>query len=84
MCKAKDGPRVIAVEPQYSGAQAESLKETLKKDGIVVEVVIIDPLARALDPGYSMTNETKMRAVLEPLGEHGGAAQPVRGTAFSG
>jgi zinc transport system substrate-binding protein len=58
-CK-EHGVRVIAVEPQYSKASAESLKRELDKKGIAVELIEIDPLETAPaaagkadpDPGY--------------------------------
>lgn len=39
--------RVIAVEPQYSRAQAEALQASLKRDKIDVTIVTIDPLETA-------------------------------------
>ena len=39
--------RVIAVEPQYSSAQAEVLRDSLKRDKIDVKIVTIDPLETA-------------------------------------
>jgi zinc transport system substrate-binding protein len=52
LCRQKDGPRVIAVEPQYSKAQAEALQRTLKDDGIHVVIVTLDPLETAeIPPG---------------------------------
>jgi zinc transport system substrate-binding protein len=58
-CKDHD-VSVIAVEPQYSKARAESLKRELDKKGIAVELIEIDPLETAPaaagkadpDPGY--------------------------------
>ena len=47
---------VIAIEPQYSKAQAEALKNQLAKLGVTVELVEVDPLetapaaANKLDP----------------------------------
>lgn len=73
LCKKKDGPRVIAVEPQYSNAQAEALQASLKKDGIHVEIVMLDPLETAdiastskfnPDPGYYFK---KMRENIDTL-----------------
>jgi ABC-type Zn uptake system ZnuABC Zn-binding protein ZnuA len=43
LCK-KENVSVIAVEPQYSQAQAESLQTTLKKAGVDVAIVVLDPL----------------------------------------
>ncbi len=61
MCKEK-GVRVIAVEPQYSKQSAEVLQKHLKKEGLMVELVEIDPLETAPvadnngnpDPAYYM------------------------------
>ena len=46
MCKAKK-VSLIAVEPQYSKAQAEALQATLKREGIEVRIVTLDPLETA-------------------------------------
>jgi zinc transport system substrate-binding protein len=73
LCRDKDGPRVIAVEPQYSRAQADALQTTLKQDGIDVEIVTLDPLETAdipsgkmfnPDPGYYLK---KMRENIDTL-----------------
>jgi ABC-type Zn uptake system ZnuABC Zn-binding protein ZnuA len=73
LCREKDGPRVIAVEPQYSKAQAEALKRTLEKDNIHVEIITLDPLETAEvsspktfnpDPGYYLK---KMRENIDSL-----------------
>jgi zinc transport system substrate-binding protein len=45
-CK-KENVSVIAVEPQYSRAQAEALQATLKADGIDVAVISLDPMETA-------------------------------------
>lgn len=58
-CK-KENVRVIAVEPQYSKALAETLQRTMKARGVAVTLVEIDPLETAPiaagavnpDPGY--------------------------------
>ncbi len=39
--------RIIAVEPQYSRAQAEALQASLKRDNIDIRIVTIDPLETA-------------------------------------
>ncbi len=46
-CRATDGPRVIAIERQYSGAPAEALADSLKREGIRVEIITLDPLETA-------------------------------------
>ncbi|MBI2807333.1 MAG: zinc ABC transporter substrate-binding protein [Planctomycetes bacterium] len=46
LCK-QEKISLIAVEPQYSKAQAESLQETLAKAGIDVPIVTLDPLETA-------------------------------------
>ena len=43
LCKAED-VRVIAIEPQYKTAGAETLKKELANRGIEVELVEVDPL----------------------------------------
>ncbi len=45
-CKKGD-VRVIAVEPQYSQAQAETLQRTLKKAGIDARIITLDTLETA-------------------------------------
>ena len=42
--------RLFAVEPQYSQRQAETLQNSLKRDGIDVRIVLIDPLETAPIP----------------------------------
>jgi ABC-type Zn uptake system ZnuABC Zn-binding protein ZnuA len=64
--------KVIAVEPQYSRAPAESLQRSLKTKGIDVTIVELDPLETASavegkqtpDPGYYLK---KMRANIDTL-----------------
>lgn len=46
LCK-KENVRVIAVEPQYSRALAETLQRTMKARGVTVTLVEIDPLETA-------------------------------------
>ena len=61
-CK-KDKIAVIAVEPQYSTKLADALEASLKRDGIDVKIITLDPLETAApedpkakkfnpDPGY--------------------------------
>jgi len=72
LCRDKDGSRVIAVEPQYSRAQAEALQRTLESDGIQVKIITLDPLETVetengkIDPGYYLK---KMRENIERLAE---------------
>jgi zinc transport system substrate-binding protein len=71
LCRAKD-VRVIAVEPQYSKGQAESLQKSLKGRGLEVTIVTLDPLETAPvadkklnpDPGYYLA---KMRENIDTL-----------------
>jgi ABC-type Zn uptake system ZnuABC Zn-binding protein ZnuA len=69
----KDGVRVIAVEPQYKRAPAETLQRSLKEKNHDVEIVEIDPLETVEvpagkkhnpDPGYYLK---KMRENFEKL-----------------
>lgn len=69
----KDKVRVIAKEPQYSGAPAEALKRNLKAKGVEVEIIDLDPLETAPvaagkkynpDPGYYLK---KMRENIDTL-----------------
>ena len=63
---------VIAVEPQYSHAQAESLQRDLKTKGIDIKIVTLDPLETAPvaegknnpDPDYYLN---KMRENIDTL-----------------
>jgi zinc transport system substrate-binding protein len=64
---------LIAVEPQYSTSQAETLQATLKGKGLDVKIVTLDPLETAPlaegskvnpDPGYYLK---KMRANIDTL-----------------
>jgi zinc transport system substrate-binding protein len=75
LCRKEDGPRVIAVEPQYSTAQAKALQESLKNRKVDVEIVMLDPLETAEvprgkmfnpDPGYYLN---KMRENIDRLSE---------------
>lgn len=43
LCKSK-GIRVIAVEPQYSRATPEALQRSLRRDGIEIQIIELDPL----------------------------------------
>jgi ABC-type Zn uptake system ZnuABC Zn-binding protein ZnuA len=73
ICKKQD-VRVIAVEPQYSAAQAETIRDALKKKNVDVTIVTIDPLETAPvsgkhgkynpDPDYYFT---KMRENIDSL-----------------
>lgn len=72
LCKEKK-VSVIAVEPQYSPAQAQSLRDTLKKsDNLDVAIVVLDPLETAdmtgrkhnPDPQYYLK---KMRENIDTL-----------------
>lgn len=65
--------RLFAVEPQYSKRQAETLQNSLKRDGIDVRIVLIDPLETAPvaegkrynpDPGYYLQ---RMRENIDTL-----------------
>jgi zinc transport system substrate-binding protein len=49
LCKEK-GVRVIAVEPQFKTTSAETLKKQLASDGVMVELVEIDPLETVAAP----------------------------------
>ena len=63
---------VIAVEPQYSRAQAETLQATLKGKGVEVQIITLDPLETAPtakgknnpEPGYYLQ---KMRENINTL-----------------
>ena len=61
---------VIATEPQYEEKEAETLKTELKKKGVEVELIVIDPLETAdpkdLDADWY---ERKMRQNLDTLVE---------------
>ncbi len=64
--------RVIAVEPQYSRAQAEALRDSLKRDKIELTIVTIDPLETAPIATGSMNPDpaffiTKMRENIDTL-----------------
>jgi zinc transport system substrate-binding protein len=66
LCKEK-GVRVIAVEPQYSKESAEALQKQLRRDGIELEIVEVDPLETArgeLGPDFYVT---KMRENISKL-----------------
>lgn len=74
-CKKPDGPRVIAVEPQYSKAQAELIVQELKEKGISVRIITLDPLETAdiaagqkfnPDPGHYLKT---MRKNIDTLAE---------------
>ena len=62
LCKEKK-VTLIAIEPQYLGTQAESLQATLKKDGVDVQIITVDPLETVKlegnrsnpDPAYYLT-----------------------------
>jgi ABC-type Zn uptake system ZnuABC Zn-binding protein ZnuA len=72
LCRDPNGPRVIAVEPQYSHNQAEALKADLARDKVNVEIISLDPLETAdrqdgkfnPDPGYYIK---KMRENIDTL-----------------
>jgi ABC-type Zn uptake system ZnuABC Zn-binding protein ZnuA len=68
---AKDeGIRVIAVEPQYpQKTSAKTLRDSLKGQGVIVQMVVVDPLETAElkqvdDPSWY---ETRMRKNIEDL-----------------
>ena len=71
LCKDQN-VSVIAVEPQYSKAQAESLQATLKASGVDVKIIVLDPLEtvdvekgkKNPDPGYYLK---KMRENIDTL-----------------
>ncbi len=71
LCK-KEKISVIAVEPQYSQAQAEALQRDLKHHGLDIQIVTLDPLETAdpvkgkynPDPDYYLT---KMRENIDTL-----------------
>lgn len=71
LCKEKH-VTVIAVEPQYSTKQAETLRDTLKRAGVDVQIVMLDPLETAdlpagkknPDPEYYLK---KMRENIDTL-----------------
>jgi ABC-type Zn uptake system ZnuABC Zn-binding protein ZnuA len=72
-CKSNN-VRVIAVEPQYSKAQAEAIRDAVKRHGIDVQLVTFDPIETAPisgkhgpfnpDPDYYLT---KMRENIDNL-----------------
>jgi ABC-type Zn uptake system ZnuABC Zn-binding protein ZnuA len=69
LCK-KEKIRVIAVEPQYSKAGAETLARQLQAHKLTVHLVVVDPLETAdppLDPGLYLR---KMRENIEVLAKH--------------
>lgn len=70
LCK-KHEVSVIAVEPQYSRASADQLRDELRRRGLAVEVIEIDPVETAepgdLDAGYY---ERVMRRNVETLAKH--------------
>ena len=49
LCR-KENICVVAVEKQYSTAQAEALQRSLKAKGVAVEIVLLDPLETAEIP----------------------------------
>ena len=55
LCKDKK-IALIAVEPQYSRMQAESLQANLKRDGVEVKIVSLDPLETAPIPAGKKFN----------------------------
>jgi zinc transport system substrate-binding protein len=73
LCQSED-VRVIAKEPQYSGAQSEAIRDALKRKGIEVTIIEIDPIETAPisgkhglynpDPEYYLT---KMRENIDAL-----------------
>lgn len=73
LCKTKD-VRVIAIEPQYSAAQAENIRDAVKRHGIDIKIVTFDPIETAPisgkhgpgnpDPDYYLT---KMRENIDNL-----------------
>lgn len=74
-CRQPDGPRVIAVEPQYSKTQAEAITHSLAQEGIPVAIISLDPLETAdrasgqkfnPDPGHYLKT---MRKNIETLAE---------------
>jgi zinc transport system substrate-binding protein len=68
----KEKISVIAVEPQYSHAQAEALQRDLKHHGLDIKIITLDPLETAPvadrrfnpDPNYYLT---KMRENIDTL-----------------
>lgn len=57
LCKEK-GVRVIAVEPQYPQDSARLLQEQVRRDGVALEIVEVDPLETAtgeLSPDFYVT-----------------------------
>ncbi len=71
LCK-EEGVAVIAIEPQYSKRQAEILKTSLKREGIAIQIITLDPLETAdvvagtpnPDPKYYLK---KMRENIDTL-----------------
>ena len=70
LCKTEN-IRVIAIEPQFAAAQAELMRDDLKRRGIDVKIVTIDPLETAdkkgkynPDPDYYLK---KMRTNIDTL-----------------
>jgi zinc transport system substrate-binding protein len=64
--------RVIAVEPQYSRAGAEALRDNLKGKKLDVEIIELDPIETAADrasltPNYYLE---KMKANIDTLVKH--------------
>jgi zinc transport system substrate-binding protein len=71
LCSA-EGVEVIAVEPQYNRAGAETLQRELKAKGIAVQIVQIDPMETAdpndlKDEGYYVR---VMKQNLDALAKH--------------
>ena len=70
LCR-RDGIRVIAVEPQYSRGNADTIREELKRKDVDVAIIELDPAetadANQLDAGFY---ERVMRANLETLAKH--------------
>ena len=46
LCK-KENVRVIAVEPQYPKAQAETIRDALKRQGVDIAIITFDPIETA-------------------------------------
>ncbi|MBM3993945.1 MAG: zinc ABC transporter substrate-binding protein [Planctomycetes bacterium] len=75
LCQAVDGPRVIAVEPQFSTGQADALKASLKNRGVLIKIVTLDPLETAEIPAGRRFNPDPryfidtMRKNIETLAE---------------
>ena len=70
VCK-KNNVSVIAVEPQFSRAQADTLARVLRDKGLDIQVVLVDPLETATpgangnpDPGFYID---RMKANIDAL-----------------